>query len=33
MPDEISAKSLLEGFHPRVEEKQAFSRPKRPGKR
>lgn len=33
MPDEITAQTIHEEFHPTVEQKQAFSRPKRPGKR
>lgn len=33
MPDEITAQTIHEEFHPTVEQKQAFSRPKRPGKK
>jgi twinfilin len=33
MPSEITASTLHEEFHPKIEQRQAFSRPKRPGKR
>ncbi|MCJ1334515.1 Twinfilin-1 [Thelotrema lepadinum] len=33
MPSEITSSVVHEEFHPKVEQKQAFSRPKRPGKR
>jgi len=32
-PSEIAASTIHEEFHPKQEQKQAFSRPKRPGKR
>ncbi|KAI9874988.1 MAG: Twinfilin-1 [Pleopsidium flavum] len=32
-PSEITASSIHEEFHPKPEQKQAFSKPKRPGKR
>lgn len=32
-PDDIGEAQLLEEFHPKVEEKKTFQRPKRPGRR
>lgn len=32
-PSEVTASMIHEEFHPKQEQKQAFSRPKRPGKR
>lgn len=32
-PSEVTASMIHEEFHPKHEQKQAFSRPKRPGKR
>jgi len=32
-PDEIGEAQLIEEFHPKVEVKTAFQRPKRPGRR
>jgi len=32
-PDEVSAESIDDDLHPKVEVKKAFDRPKRPGRK